>query len=211
MLEDVLLIGDHHRQAAAEIVNHIKTKITRKYLIAISGESGSGKSELAHMIAREMTKQGFTTKTLHTDNFYKTLPLERSGYRQQAGIENVVGLGEYDWDLLHRVVDDFRQGRTSEMPCVDLITQSVDRLITDFEGIDVLVLDGLYAIKTSGIDLAIMIELTYHETKKAQVSRGKEQSDPLRFKVLEAEHTAVQSLRPLVDIFINKAYEVVWP
>jgi uridine kinase len=110
---------------------------------------------------------------------------------------------------LHRVVDDFRQGRTSEMPCVDLITQRVDRLITDFREIDVLVLDGLYAIKTLGIDLAIMIELTYHETKKAQTSRGKEQSDSFRFKVLEAEHKAIQSLRPLASIHINRSYQVI--
>jgi uridine kinase len=210
MLEDVLLIQDHHRQAAAEIVQHIVPQITPKYLIAISGESGSGKSELSHMVARELIRHGHMTKTLHTDNFYKTLPLERGSWRQREGIEKVVGPGEYDWNLLHRVMDDFRHDRTSEMPCIDLITQKVDTLVTDFSNIDVLVLDGLYAVRASDINIAIMIELTYHETKKAQSSRGKEHSDPVRFQVLEAEHKAVQALRPLVHIFINKEYKVVY-
>jgi len=46
MLEDVLLISDKHRVAAAVIVEEILKNKTDKYIVAISGESGSGKSEL---------------------------------------------------------------------------------------------------------------------------------------------------------------------
>lgn len=208
MLEDVLIIEDRHRKAADIIVGMIEIKKRDRFIVAVSGESGSGKSELSHLIAKGLFQKGITAKVIHTDNFYKTLPLERKAWRIDHGVEKAVGLNEYDWEKLNHVVSDFRSGVESTMPCVDLITQRVDKLTTDFSEIELLILDGLYAINTPDIDLAIMIELTYHETKLAQVVRGKEEADELRFRVLEAEHKAVESLRPKAHLFINKDYQV---
>ncbi len=209
MLEDVLLIQECHHRAASAILTEVLKVRKEKMVIAISGESGSGKSELTHLIAKGLLKNGIPAKPIHTDNFYKVLPLERAEWRRNHGVEQVVGPDEYDWEAINRVVDDFRYDRRSEMPCVDLVTQRVDCLVTDFREIKALVMDGLYAIKTPGVDLAVMIELTYHETKKSQGSRGKETPDEFRFQVLEAEHQAVLALRPLAHLFVNQAYEVV--
>jgi uridine kinase len=51
--------------------------------------------------------------------------------------------------------------------------------------------------------------LTYHETKKAQIVRGKEPQNEYRMKVLEREHDVVQSLKPAADLLVNMAYKVV--
>ncbi len=209
MLEDVLLINDNHRNAAAEIIRIMELRSGSKYVIAISGESGSGKSELTHVIAKGLFKLGKIAKPVHTDNFYKVHPLERLSWRLKNGIDKVVGYNEYDWSSINDVVTAFRKGEEISIPCVDLATQRVDTLTTDFSGIDVLILDGLYAIKTLGVDLKIMIGLTYHITKKAQVERGKEDADETRFRILEAEHKAVQTLKPLADIYIDEDYRVI--
>ena len=209
MLEDVLLITDNHRKAAADIVKEIIKRRTAKYIVAISGESGSGKSELTHVIAKDLFNLGIKVKPIHIDNFYNTHPLERAEYRSKNGIKNSVGLGEYLWDNINKTIDNFKNDRKSTMPCVDLVTQNVDELTTDFNGVEVLVIDGLYAINTKGVDLAIFIELTYHETKKAQSNRGKEKTDETRFKVLEAEHKAALSIKPKADLFVNMDYKVV--
>ena len=95
------------------------------------------------------------------------------------------------------------------MPCVDLVTEQVDTLTTDFNGIDMLIIDGLYAINTEGVDLRVFIELTYHETKKAQKDRGKEPQNEYRMRVLEQEHKQVQSLKPKADLLVNMDYQVV--
>lgn len=209
MLGDVLLISEKHENAAKEIVPHILKNRKNKYIIAISGESGSGKTELSHVIAKMLRKEGIFCKPIHIDNYYRILPLERTEWRKSHGIENVVGLGEYDWDTIYKNINDFKNDRSSTMPCVDLVTEQVDQLTTDFRGIDMIIIDGLYAIHTEGIDLRIFIELTYHETKKAQVVRGKEPQNEYRMQVLEQEHRVVQSLREKADIFINKEYQVV--
>ena len=209
MLEDVLLIEEKHRRVGAGIVEEILKNKKDKFIVAISGESGSGKSELTHVVAKELRKYGIFAKPVHLDNFFKTLPLERRAWREKHGIANVVGINEINWEAVQKTVDDFKNGRTCSMPCVDLVTEQVDTLITDFKTIDMLVLDGLYAVNTEGVDLHVFIELTYHETKKAQASRGKEKTDENRMQTLEAEHKAVQSLKPKADLFVNKNYELV--
>ena len=209
MLEDVLLITNKHRAAAATIVEEILKRKKEKFIVAISGESGSGKSELTHVVAKEMRKHGIFAKPIHIDNFYNTLPLKRTEWRINNGIENVVGISEYKWDEIDRVIDDFRNGRISSMPCVDLVTEQVDTLTTDFQNVEMLIIDGLYAINTDLVDLAVFIELTYHETKKAQKDRGKEPQNEYRMRVLEQEHRQVLSIKHKADLFVNMDYQVV--
>jgi uridine kinase len=209
MLGDVLLIEDKHRKAGEAIILKILERKKDKFMIAISGESGSGKSELAHVIAKGLRKHGIMAKPIHIDNYYRVHPLERTEWRKKHGIENVVGYEEYDWDTIYKNIDDFKNNRKSTMPCVDLVTEQIDQLTTDFKGIDMLVIDGLYAIKTEGTDLRVFLELTYHETKKAQVVRGKEPQNEYRMAVLEQEHRMVQALKPKADILISKEYEVL--
>jgi uridine kinase len=91
---------------------------------------------------------------------------------------------------------------------VDLITEQIDQLTTDYSGIDMLIIDGLYAIKTEDVDVRVFIELTYHETKKAQVVRGKEPQNEYRMQVLEKEHQEVQALKPTADILIGMDYSL---
>ncbi|PIQ28977.1 MAG: uridine kinase [Bacteroidetes bacterium CG18_big_fil_WC_8_21_14_2_50_41_14] len=208
MLEDVLLIADKHRQAAAAIVEEILKRRITKMVVAISGESGSGKSELTHVIAKSLRKEGIFAKPIHIDNFYNTLPLERTEWRTKHGVENVVGINEYRWDKVYQVLEDFKNNSYSTMPCVDLVTEQVDELTTNFKGVDMLIIDGIYAINTEGVDLRVFIELTYHETKKAQTDRGKEPDNPFRWSVLEQEHQAVLSIKNKADIFIDKEYRV---
>ena len=208
MLGDVLLITEKHQNAAKKIFEIILKEKKEKYIVAISGESGSGKTELAHVLAKMLRKEGIMAKPIHIDNYYKIHPLKRTEWRKKHGIQNAVGLDEYDWDTIYKNIDDFKNSRKSTMPCIDLVTEQVDSLTTDFAGIDMLIIDGLYAINTEGIDLKIFIELTYHETKKAQVVRGKEPQNEYRMQVLEREHQVVQSLKQRADLLISKEYEV---
>lgn len=208
MLGDVLLIANKHREAGEVIIDFILRNRKPKMIVAISGESGSGKSELAHVIAKGMRKHGIFAKPLHIDNYYRIHPHERTEWRKQYGIENVVGPGEYDWDTIMRNIREFREGSLSTGPCVDLVTEQIDQLTTDYKDIDMLVIDGLYAIKTEGTDLNVFIELTYHETKKAQLVRGKEPQNEYRMQVLEKEHQEVQALKPKAQVLVGMDYSV---
>lgn len=212
MLGDVLLINELHKKAADSIYKTLLKEISRKkkgyrFIVAISGESGAGKSELSHSLALLLKKEGQRVKILHTDNYYKIPPNLRTQWRKIHGIDKV-GTNEYDWKLLNRNIKEFKEGREALMPCVDIVSKQTDKLITDFSDIDILVVDGLYAIKLKSIDLKVYIDLTYHETKKKRGSRGKEPNNNFRFEVLEMEHKNMLALKPKADLIVNKSYKV---
>ena len=208
-----MLINEMHKSAAEAIAkrvieDRVKKPKFYKYIVGISGESGSGKSEVSHSLARWLKSEHIRVKVLHTDNYYKVPPLLRLEWRRTKGIETV-GMDEYDWNLIHRNIQDFKEERESMLPCIDIIPEQVDKLITDFKKIDLLVIDGLYAIKADGIDLRVFIDLTYKETKISQLQRGKETINDFRMMVLEREHQNIRSLKPMADLIINKNYQVV--
>jgi uridine kinase len=208
MLHDVLLITEKHKQAARKIVEHINTMTESKIAIAIGGESGSGKTELGHEVAHLLKLQKTPAKIMHIDNYYKTSPQERNPWRKAHGVEHI-GYTEYNWSIINRNLQEFREDATvAVMPCVDLLTDQEDFLTTSFKGIRYLVIEGLYAVKADA-DLRIFIDLTYHETKKAQLVRGKENMDEWRSQVLEQEHQVVASLRPLADLIVTPEFDVI--
>lgn len=207
MLGDVLLIEEKHKEAAESIKKQVLENRKEKFIVAVSGESGSGKSELAHSLARKLKDEGIRAKPIHIDNYYKTHPLERNEWRKNHGIQSI-GYDEYDWDTIYKNIDSFKKGEKATMPCIDIVTDQVDTLITDFSDVDMLIVDGLYAIKTENTDLNVFIDLTYHETKKAQTKRGKESVNDFRMQVLEQEHQVVSSLKPRANVIVNKGYKV---
>ena len=207
MIGDVLLISEKHTRTASQITEIIKKRDFEKHVVAIAGESGTGKSEIAHELRRLLKKDGYMVKILHGDNYYKVLPTKRTEWREKHGSESI-GENEYDWETLNRNIEDFRKGRESVLPFLDLYTNQEDRLITNFKDINLLILEGLYCLRAQA-ELKVFIDLTYKETRKAQVLRGKEPQTKFRTKVLEREHQIIQSHRPLANLFITKDYNVI--
>lgn len=208
MLGDVLLITEKHKSAATELIKEILRVNKDRIIVCVSGESGSGKSELSHCIGKDLVKiHNIPTKIIHSDNYYKIHPHIRNKWRIDNGIGSV-GLDEIDWETLNGNVNDFINSSVSKMPCIDLVPDDIDELITDFSKVKILIIDGLYSLAVDNADLRVYIDLTYHETKKAQSDRGKENTDNLRWMILEQEHKAVLSLRDKTDVFINKDYSV---
>jgi uridine kinase len=206
MLGDVLLISEKHHRAAEQIVAQLENAKPRTVL-AIGGESGTGKTELAHVVSKLLKKQGRLTKVLHVDNYYLVAPEKRTQWRKEHGVERV-GLSEINWDLVNRHLAAFRAGVEAVLPCIDLLTDQEDMLITSFENIELLILEGLYPLNAD-VDLRILIDLTYHETKKAQIVRGKEPQTAFRLQVLQQEHLAVQSLKPMADLLVTPEFNVM--
>ena len=208
MLGDILLITKKHKKAAKAIVEAVQKMSGEKIVIAVGGESGSGKSELGHEIAHLLKLQGMPAKIMHIDNYYKTSPKERNDWRKANGVTSI-GYTEYDWETINRNLAEFRADADDvTMPCIDLLTDQEDLLKTSFKGLRYMVIEGLYAIQ-SDADLRAFIDLNYHETKKAQLLRGKENMDQWRLQVLEQEHQVVQSLCSRANLIVTPEFDVI--
>lgn len=171
-------------------------------------DSGSGKSELAHTLGTFLKEDRIRVKVIHADDYYKIQPLLRAEWRRTKGFDKI-GINEYDWVKIKKTIRDYKEEQECIMPCIDIIPEQVDKLITDFAKIDLLVIDGLYAIKADDLDLRVFIDLTYQETKISQIERLKETYNKERLEVLKWEHINVKSLKPLADLIVNKSYKVV--
>ncbi len=202
MLNEVLQLTKEHENAAKRILERILPEYKRKYIISISGEVETGKSEVAHMLGRLLKKQNIRVKMMYLDSYYKIAPSERHEWREKNGPE-CIGPMEYDWDKINSNIESFKKDQRATMPCVDLFTGQIDQLITDFKNVDILIIAGLYAMKIEQANLRVFIEQTYKETFDEQIASGKEELNDFRMKVLEQEHKAVQSLKGLADFYLD--------
>jgi len=213
MLGDILVINDQHKAAAEAIARRAlllmdKKPRSYKFVIGISGIIGAGKTEISHSMAYRLKKEHIRVKVIHGGNYYKVPPLLLTEWRKTKGIDSV-GMSEYDWNLLGNTVEDFKADRESMIPCIDIIPEQVDKLITDFKKIDLLILSGLYVIKSDGIDLRVFVDLSYKDVLAMKKTVEQETRDEFQLKVLEKEHQNVQSLKSLADLIITKSYQVI--
>lgn len=202
MLNDKITVTNNHQLAADVIIENLEGKLKPKFIIAIGGEVGSGKSTLSFALAHKLKKMDIRSKIIDLDDFYMIPPLERKAWRRSHGIDSV-GPNEYDWGKIIHVINDFMEDNLSTMPCVDLITDYVDEVQTNFKGVDVMIINGLYATKLSEANMRVFIELTYDETKEAQLFGDKEEMTAFRKLILEREHQMVQQLKTGCDLFFD--------
>lgn len=207
MIGDVLLIEQKHERVARELAAKVNRRQADRISVAIGGESGSGKSEIAETLRSVLKTEDYRVKILHLDNYYKVAPSKRTEHRRKHGM-SAVGLHEIDWELLEENIAAFREGKPTTIPFLDLYTDQEDKLVTNFKVIDILIIEGLYACNAS-VDIRVHIDLTYRETKQAQLKRKKERVDKFRFQVLEKEHREVTTLRPKTDYFVTPTFTLV--
>lgn len=203
MQGDILFINQNHVDAARNIYEtHLQEKTLQKHIITVTGETQTGKSEIAYLLAKFLAADGVTAKVLNMDSYYKIPPRERQAWRKKHGIESI-GVQEYDWDKVNETVDAFKAGKKVTIPYVDVITKEVDELTTDFKNVEVLILNGLYAIACNRSNLNVFIELNYHDSLREQKKSNNEVLDDWRMKELEQEHKVVQSLKKQGHYFVD--------
>ena len=136
------------------------------------------------------------------DNYYRVAPIDRKKWRLKHGIESV-GLDEYNWGKIYENIEDFKESRIAKMPLVDMVTDYQDELITNFHGVDLLIIKGLYSIKCKESRLKIFIELSTEEASKFNTYEGVEESDEFRLRVMAKEQGIVQQLKKDADFFVD--------
>jgi len=207
MVGDVLQMNYKHMALGAELssiaANHPKKRIS----ISIGGESGSGKSEVAEALRDQLRTKGLRVKILHLDNYYKVSPDQRNEHRKAQGM-GAVGIHEINWEQVNSNTDAFYAGDLTSMPYLDLFTNQKDLLYSDLKKIDILLIEGLYACHYPS-DIAVFIDLSYYETRKAQVTRKKEEMNSCRMQVLEKERDEVLQTRYMADYFVTPSFKMV--
>jgi len=203
MQNQVFTITDKHRAAARIILEKVMENHIPKNIVTVTGEVGTGKSTVSYLLAKYLKNQeGIRAKIMDLDNYYKIPPIDRKNWRLKNGIESV-GLDEYDWDKIKENLEDFKNNRVARMPLVDMVTDYQDELVTDFNGVDLLIVKGLYSIKCKESRLKVFIELSTEEASKFNTYEGVEEEDEFRLEVMAKEHSIVQNLKNDANFFVD--------
>ena len=88
MIGDVLLVEQKHERVARELAARINPHRER-LVVAIGGESGSGKSEIAETLRQVLRNEEMRIKILHLDNYYIVPPVERTAHRRKHGMDAI--------------------------------------------------------------------------------------------------------------------------
>jgi uridine kinase len=216
MKNDKILIEEYHRRIAVKIVEALMPEIrqhSRRYVISVGGESGSGKSETAMAIVLVLETKGVKAVVLGQDDYF-ILPPKSNDARRREDPDWLGPAAEVRLDVLEQNIKDAINGAVMiEKPLVDYDSDCIDREQLDLKGVRVIIVEGTYTTLLKHIDTKIFIarsrlDTLAHRRKRA---RGKEAVDPFIENVLKTEHKIIAGHKYLADYIISKDYKTLIP
>ena len=214
MKGDVIVLEEHHRRAASEIVPAILEKIiskTTRYTITVAGESGSGKSETGKAIQEELEKHGIKSVLLGQDDYF-VLPPKSNDAKRREDPEWLGPHVEVKLDVLEQNLKDAIHGADQiTKPLVDYNKNSVEEETINLEGVKVVIAEGTYTSLLKNVDTKVFIARNRLDTleHRRKRNRGDEVGDPFIEQVLVMEHKIIAGHKHLADFIITKDYDVI--
>lgn len=214
MKGDVIVIEEHHRDAARKIVPEILKKIRSKatrYVITVAGESGSGKSETGKAIQEELEKYEIKSVLLGQDDYF-VLPPKSNDAKRREDPEWLGPHVEVKLDVLEGNLKDAIKGKKEiAKPLVDYNENSVEEETISLVGIKVVIAEGTYTSLLKNVDTRIFIARNRLDTlaHRQKRNRGDEAGDPFIEQVLVTEHKIIAGHKQLADFIITKDYDVI--
>ena len=211
MIGDKLNIREEHRKAAQGVLKLLLPEIAQspgKYALAIAGESGSGKSELAAALAERLLEQGCKSIVLQQDDYFVYPPKTNTAKRRQD--IQWVGASEVRLDLLDRNIREALDNKDEITK--PLVIYQEDRIIQEaikLQGVKVVIAEGTYTTLLQNVHARIFIDRTYVDTKAARLQRAREAPDPWIEEILAVEHRIISAHKSRADVIITRDYSVV--
>ena len=210
MRGDVILIGEEHRRAARAIIDALIDIIgssDRRFTLTVAGESGSGKSETGQTLAEALDEHEVRAVILQQDDYYVLPPKSNDAARRANSCW--VGTTEVRLDLLDSHLQAAQAGASSIVkPLAVFDEDRIDEETVSFEGIDVVIAEGVYTSLCDHADRRVFIDRNRLETLQHRLKRGREAFDPFMEQVLTTEHEIISQHRARADIIITRDYDV---
>ena len=210
MRGDKLIIHEGHIRAGGQIAELLFPEIIKaesKFIVSIAGESGSGKSEIASVLAESLLEREIKSIILQQDDYFIYPPKTNAGMRRKD--VKHVGVSEVRVGLLDQNLKDIAAGKTEiEKPLVIFDEDRIERETIDLEGIKAVIVEGTYTTVLRNVHRHVFIDRTYIDTGESRRQRARERQDDFLEKILEIEHEIIAAHKPRADIIVTKNYEV---
>lgn len=192
---------------ASMIVSRLGLPSERRVVIAVAGESGSGKSTTATGLGHALGSAGVPTGVLHQDDYFLRPPRTNHEYRL-LDLRHV-GPHEVNLDLLQSHVDAFLAGRDGvEAPMVDYPANRFVTRPVDFSPHSALIVEGTYVFRLRRLDVRIFLDATHEDTRERRRLRNRDIDAPVIDRILAIEHEIIAEQALQADILIDRDFAV---
>jgi uridine kinase len=211
MKGDILKIKPYHTAAARAVYGLLAGEIKRtpgRFVVAVGGESGAGKSEVAAELARLAAEDGVPAVVIQQDDYFVLPP--KTNDRKRREDFAWVGPAEVRLSLLDEDLARARDAAEDELT-KPLSLFDEDTLATEtvsLAGVKLVIVEGTYVTSLRNVDRRVFIDRDYRATREARAERGREGQDDFLERVLAREHEFVSKLKEGADIVINEDYSV---
>lgn len=209
MIGDRITPKPYQTDAAEKLFSILRHRVNAdRQVFAISGESGSGKTEIAFELARFFERAGFPAFIFQQDDYFHYPPRTNAEMRRKT-IKNV-GLNEVNLRRLDEHLSLFRQDLTKKIikPVVVFFEDRITRENIDPREFKVGIVEGTYAALLNQVDVRIFIDRTWEQTREDRARRSREPLDTFMEQVLEVEHGIISKHVSLADIVVDKDFKV---
>ena len=210
--DDETVAHPTHRALATALVEvltvqHALGARGARMVVAIAGESGSGKSVTALCLARELTASGLPADVLHQDDYFHRPPATNHAHRLRDLLS--VGPQEVDLALLRAHVAAFRAGANGvPTPQVDYPGNCFLTRQRDFADLALLIVEGTYVLAHVHSDIRIFLDATSDDTRERRAARNRDIDAPIVEQVLAIEHPLIAAQAELADIRIDRQFRI---
>jgi uridine kinase len=177
-------------------------------VIAIAGESGSGKSVTALCLARALFGEKLPATVLHQDDYLRLPPV--ANQTRRAENSSNVGPHEVDFDTMRAHVAAFRSGQNNvPAPRADPSGQRFDTVRRDFADLALLIVEGTYVLSEIESDIRIFLSATSDESRERGRGRNRDGGAAIVDRALAIEHPIIAAQNDLADIVIDRNFGIV--
>jgi glycosyltransferase involved in cell wall biosynthesis/uridine kinase len=223
---DPPVIRKKHKKAATELFPSVVRKIVNarkrkeRVIVAIGGESGAGKTEIAEYLRFLLRKEKMWGVTIAGDAFFRLTPAENHKARLAAyaegRLDHYLGPSEVDLEKLDTILKRAATRTVNELSvpsdCRRLGSRRYTDVPVDLGGIDAVFVDLTYSLLLKNVTLKVFLESDYagriNEVRERNYDRDPDQDFEFIVKVLEIEHRIIQELRQEADFIVTADYEV---
>lgn len=176
-------------------------------VVAIAGESGSGKSVTATALAQVLGTDGLPAVVLHQDDYFLRPP--RANHEHRCAHLDSVGPHEVNLTLLAAHVAAFRAGRDGVTgPRADHASDSFRTRRLDFASVAVLVVEGTYALQLADTDVRIFLDATHEDTADRRRRRNRDIDAPIIDRILAIEHALIAPQARRAHLLIDRDFVI---
>jgi uridine kinase len=209
MIGDKIQVQPHHTKAAREIFELLKDRVgDERITLTVAGQSGAGKSEIAHELARFFDGIEHKTFVFQQDDYFVYPP--KTNHQQRLKDIDWVGTQEVNLKLMDEHLAAFKGGSPMllEKPLVIFDEDRITSEKVDLSPFDVAIAEGTYTSLLENADYHVFIDRDYYDTLQHRRERGRDKIDEFTDRILKIEDRIITKHKQYADFVVRKDYTV---